>query len=201
MKADFNKGGGLLPAIIQDSMTNEVLMLGYMNQEALDKTINSGRVCFYSRSKERLWTKGESSGNFLYVENIKTDCDNDTILIKVNPAGPVCHTGTETCFGDRSPKGFLHKLEQIISERVESGDKESYTLKIFKEGINKAAQKVGEEAVELIIEAKDDNRELFLNEAADLLYHLLILLKLKNVKFEDIEELLSERHRKDLSKK
>lgn len=195
MKPDFDKGAGLLPAIIQDNTTSEVLMLGYMNEESFRKTIDEGKVCFYSRSKKRLWTKGESSGNYLYVSNIKLDCDNDSILIKVKPAGPVCHTGSDTCFGDRSAKGFLYRLQEIINERIDSKTDGSYTYKIFNKGINKVAQKVGEEAVELVIEAKDNNRELFENEAADLLYHFLILLRTKEVSLESIEDVLKNRHR------
>jgi len=195
MKPDFKKENGLLPAIIQDASTNEVLMLGYMNEESYNKTLKDNMVCFYSRSKKRLWTKGESSGNFLYVKSINLDCDNDTLLIKADPAGPVCHTGSDTCFGNRSGKGFIYKLQDIVNMRIEDKAEDSYTYKIFSKGVNKAAQKVGEEAVELIIEAKDENRELFVNEAADLLYHLLILLKLKNIKLEDIEEELVRRHK------
>lgn len=195
MKPDFNKGAGLLPAIIQDDTSSEVLMLGYMNEESFRKTVDEGKVCFYSRSKKRLWTKGESSGNFLYVRSIKLDCDNDSILIKVKPAGPVCHTGSETCFGDRSSRGFLYRLEDIINSRIEENNESSYTNSLFRKGINKVAQKVGEEAVELIIEAKDDNRDLFENEAADLLYHLLILLRARGVSLETIEDVLKNRHR------
>ncbi|MEE4116331.1 MAG: bifunctional phosphoribosyl-AMP cyclohydrolase/phosphoribosyl-ATP diphosphatase HisIE [Marinilabiliaceae bacterium] len=195
MKPDFNKGAGLLPAIIQDDTSSEVLMLGYMNEESFRKTVDEGKVCFYSRSKKRLWTKGESSGNFLYVRNIKLDCDNDSILIKVKPAGPVCHTGSETCFGDRSSRGFLYRLEDIINSRIEENNENSYTNSLFRKGINKVAQKLGEEAVELIIEAKDDNRDLFENEAADLLYHLLILLRARGVSLESIEDVLKNRHR------
>ncbi len=195
MKPDFKKENGLLPAIIQDASTHEVLMLGYMNEESYNKTLKENKVCFYSRSKERLWTKGESSGNFLYVKSIDLDCDNDTLLIKVDPAGPVCHTGSDTCFGNRSEKGFIYKLQDVVNKRIEDKAEDSYTYKIFSKGVNKAAQKVGEEAVELIIEAKDENRELFVNEAADLLYHLLILLKLKNIRLEDIEEELVRRHK------
>lgn len=195
MKPDFNKGNGMLPAIIQDASTYEVLMLGYMNEESYNKTLKENKVCFYSRSKKRLWTKGESSGNFLYVKSIELDCDNDTLLIKADPAGPVCHTGSDTCFGNRSAKGFIYKLQDVVNKRIEDKAEDSYTYRIFSKGVNKAAQKVGEEAVELIIEAKDENRELFVNEAADLLYHLLILLKLKNIKLEDIEEELVRRHK------
>jgi len=195
MKLDFEKGDGLIPAIIQDAYTSEVLMLGYMNLEAYKKTQSDKRVTFFSRTKNRLWTKGEESGNFLDVKEIIKDCDSDTLLIKAVPAGPVCHTGSDTCFGKSKAKGFLYKLQEVINERIESKDASSYTYKIFSNGINKAAQKVGEEAVELIIEAKDNNRELLLNESADLLYHLLILLKLKDVKLEDIEDVLIKRHK------
>ncbi len=194
MKVDFNKGNGLVPAIVQNANTQQVLMLGYMNEEALNATVDSGKVTFYSRSKERLWMKGESSGNVMYVEEIRVDCDNDTLLIKANPSGPVCHTGANTCFFETSPKGFLYQLESTISERIASQNDESYTNKMFRKGINKMAQKVGEEAVEVVIEAKDDNQELFENEAADLLYHLLLLLRAKNSGLENIERILQERH-------
>ena len=180
MKPDFNKGNGLIPAVIQDALTSEVLMLGYMNEEAYSKTIDEGRVCFFSRTKNRLWIKGEESGNFLFVCDINLDCDRDSILIKVDPAGPVCHTGSETCFGERTARGFTYKLEEIINKRIESKAENSYTYKLYNRGINKIAQKVGEEAVELVIEAMDSRNDLFINEAADLLYHLLILLKSKN---------------------
>ena len=193
---DFKKGNGLVPAVIQDNSTLQVLMVGYMNEEALEKTRSEGKVTFYSRSKNRLWTKGETSGNFLYVTEIKTDCDNDTILIMADPAGPVCHTGKNSCFDNDSPKGFIYKLEQIINQRIDDNAGDSYTNKIFRQGINKAAQKVGEEAVELIIEAKDDNNDLFINEAADLLYHLLILFKVKGITIENVEDCLSKRHKK-----
>ncbi len=194
-KIDFSKGNGLVPVVIQDNATLQVLMVGYMNEEALEKTVKEGKVTFYSRSKERLWTKGETSGNFLFVKEITTDCDNDSILIKADPAGPVCHTGTISCFGDATGKGFLYRLENIISQRIEENADGSYTNKIYKAGINKAAQKVGEEAVELIIEAKDNNTDLFINETSDMLYHLLILLKLKNVSLSDIEGCLQKRHK------
>jgi len=195
-KIDFTKGNGLVPAVIQDNNTLQVLMVGYMNEEALEKTIKDKKVTFFSRSKNRLWTKGETSGNYLFVEEILSDCDKDSLLIRVNPAGPVCHTGSTSCFGDESSKGFIYELEHIINQRIKKNTEDSYTNKLFKKGINKVAQKVGEEAVELIIEAKDDNIELFQNEAADLLYHLLILLKSKNVRFSDIEEVLKKRHEK-----
>lgn len=187
---DFNKTQGLVPVIIQDVNTLQVLMLGYMNDEAFEKTKVEGKVTFFSRSKNRLWTKGETSGNFLIVKDIKIDCDNDTILIKAEAKGPTCHSGSISCFNEETSKGFLYKLETIIAQRIDDNDESSYTNKIFKKGINKVAQKVGEEAVELIIEAKDQNEDLFKDEAADLLYHFLILLRAKNLKLEDIEEVL-----------
>jgi phosphoribosyl-ATP pyrophosphohydrolase/phosphoribosyl-AMP cyclohydrolase len=192
MNIDFNKSNGLVPVVVQDNNTLQVLMVGYMNKEAFEKTEKEKKVTFFSRSKNRLWTKGETSGNFLYVKEILSDCDS--ILIKVNPAGPVCHTGSTSCFNEVTAKGFIYELEQIINQRIESDANESYTNKLYKKGINKIAQKVGEEAVELIIEAKDDNTDLFKNEAADLLYHLLILLKSKDTDLQSIEELLKERH-------
>ena len=195
MNIDFDKGAGLVPAVIQDDNTSQVLMVGYLNKEAFEKTTREGKVTFYSRSRKSLWTKGETSGNFLFVKKITEDCDNDALLIKVNPAGPVCHTGTWSCFGDKSAKGFVNELEQIINQRISDNAGDSYTNKLFRKGLNKVAQKVGEEAVELVIEAKDDNLDLFKNEAADLLYHLLILLRTKNVAFEDVEEVLKERHK------
>lgn len=196
MKIDFSKGNGLVPVVIQDNNTLQVLMLGYMNEEAFRKTAEENKVTFFSRSKNRLWTKGETSGNYLSVVEILSDCDNDSVIIKVNPAGPTCHTGKTSCFGEETAKGFIYLLEHVISERIEKNSEESYTNKIFKKGINKVAQKVGEEAVELIIEAKDDNIELFKNEAADLIYHLLILLKTKGVSLTNIEEVLKDRHKK-----
>jgi phosphoribosyl-AMP cyclohydrolase / phosphoribosyl-ATP pyrophosphohydrolase len=192
---DFTKGNGLVPVIIQDYDTMQVLMLGFMNEEALEKTLKEGKVTFFSRSRKKLWTKGETSGNYLFVKEITTDCDNDTLLVKVKPAGPVCHTGSVSCFNDDQSKGFLYKLEQIVSQRIDDNIKDSYTNKIHKQGINKAAQKVGEEAVELIIEAKDNNIVLFKNEAADLLYHMLILFKVKGVTLSDIETVLKNRHK------
>jgi phosphoribosyl-AMP cyclohydrolase / phosphoribosyl-ATP pyrophosphohydrolase len=195
-KIDFTKGDGLVPVVIQDNNTLQILMVGYMNKEALKKTKKEKKVTFFSRSKNRLWTKGETSGNFLYVTEILSDCDNDSILIKVNPAGPVCHTGSTSCFNEETAKGFIYELEQIIKQRIENDVNDSYTNKLYKKGINKIAQKVGEEAVELIIEAKDNNTSLFENEAADLLYHLLILLKSKNSGLQSIEEVLKERHKK-----
>jgi len=196
MNIDFAKGNGLVPVVIQDNNTLQVLMVGYMNDEAFEKTLAEKKVTFFSRSKNRLWTKGETSGNYLYVEEILSDCDNDSILIKVNPAGPVCHTGSTACFGDETSKGFIYELEHVIDQRIENNIDESYTNDLYKKGINKVAQKVGEEAVELIIEAKDNYIDLFRNEAADLLYHLLILLKTKGVNLQSIEEVLKERHKK-----
>jgi len=196
MNIDFTKGNGLVPVVIQDNNTLQVLMVGYMNEEAFKKTREEKKVTFFSRSKNRLWTKGETSGNYLYTEDILADCDNDSILIKVNPVGPVCHTGSTACFGDETSKGFIYKLEQVINQRIDSDVTDSYTNKLYKKGINKVAQKVGEEAIELIIEAKDNNIELFRNEAADLFYHLLILLKAKSVNMLSIEEVLKKRHEK-----
>jgi len=196
MNINFNKSDGLVPVIVQDAVNMQVLMLGYMNEEALAETKKEGKVVFYSRSKQRLWMKGETSGNFLFVNEIKVDCDNDTILIMANPVGPVCHTGTQTCFGDVNSKGFLYKLEETIHKRIDENDETSYTNKLFKKGINKVAQKVGEEAVELVIEAKDNDDDLFLNEAADLMYHFLILLKAKNHTLSQVEKILTERIKK-----
>ncbi|MCF6349330.1 MAG: bifunctional phosphoribosyl-AMP cyclohydrolase/phosphoribosyl-ATP diphosphatase HisIE [Flavobacteriaceae bacterium] len=198
MKIDFNKNNdGLIPAIIQDGITNNVLMLGYMNQEAYDKTVSTKKVTFFSRSKNRLWTKGEESGNYLNLLEIKIDCDNDTLLIKVNPSGPTCHKGSDTCWNESNLQsyGFLSDLEQIINDRKENqNDENSYVASLFRKGINKIAQKVGEEAVEVIIEAKDGNDTLFLDESADLLFHYLILLQAKGFKFDDIIEALKKRH-------
>lgn len=194
MTPDFEKGNGLIPAIIQDANSGAVLMLGYMNEEAYQKTITDKRVCFFSRSKNRLWVKGETSGNFLILDSMVLDCDNDSLLVKVFPTGPVCHNGTETCFGDvTDAKGFLYKLEATISNRINDNVAGSYTNELYKKGINKIAQKVGEEAVELVIESKDDNIDLFKNEAADLIYHLLILLKAKKISLRDVEMILQSR--------
>lgn len=190
---DFDKGNGLVPVIIQDANTLQVLMLGYMNEEAYQKTQTEKRVTFYSRSKNRLWTKGEESGNFLDVVDIQLDCDSDTLLIKAIPNGPTCHTGSTSCFEEETAKGFLYQLESTIQQRIDENAEGSYTNKLFRRGINKVAQKVGEEAVELVIEAKDDNDDLFKNEAADLLYHFLILLKAKGTNLEEIEEVLKGR--------
>jgi len=197
MKIDFTKGNGLAPVIIQNNLTLQILMLGYMNEEAYNKTIKEGKVTFFSRSKNRLWTKGEESGNFLIVKDIKIDCDQDTLLIKVIPNGPTCHKRTTSCFNEESPIGFIYELEQIISDRIDANDPTSYTNSLFKKGINKVAQKVGEEAVELVIEAKDNDVNLFKNEAADLLYHYLILLKAKGFKIKDIEKTLEDRSMKN----
>ena len=206
MKIDFNKNpNGLIPAIIQDATTKNVLMLGYMNKEALEKTQETNKVTFYSRSKERLWTKGEESGNFLDLVDIKNDCDDDTLLISVNPVGATCHTGSDTCWNEENTSnfGFLSKLEKVILERKEEASKDSslrrndnsYVASLFEKGINKIAQKVGEEAIETVIEAKDDNDELFLNESADLLFHYLILLQAKGFTLKDIESVLKNRHK------
>lgn len=196
MKIDFAKySNGLVPAIIQDATTGKVLMLGFMNEEAFNKTSELQKVTFFSRSKDRLWTKGEESGNFLLVKEINVDCDNDTLLIKVDPVGPVCHTGSDTCWNEKNTNDdFLQLLEQIIADRKNNPSSTSYTSSLFEKGINKIAQKVGEEAVELVIEAKDDNAELFKNEAADLLFHYLILLQAKGFKLTDIITVLKARH-------
>lgn len=193
MIIDFQKNNGLVPVIIQDYASMQVLMLGYMDEEAFNKTKLEQKVTFYSRSKNRLWTKGETSGNFLIVKDIFIDCDNDTVLIKVMPQGPTCHTGSISCFNENTAKGFIYKLQDTISDRIDNNDVNSYTNKLYKKGINKVAQKVGEEAVELVIEAKDDDIDLFKNEAADLMYHFLILLKAKGAILEDIEKILQER--------
>lgn len=197
MDIDFEKGEGLVPAIIQDFTTQKVLMLGYMNREALEKTQTLGQVTFYSRTRQQLWTKGETSGNFLEVKEILADCDQDTLLIKVRPTGPVCHTGADTCFKEdnKDQLHFINYLKGIIKDRKHSTDEKSYTKSLFDKGINKVAQKVGEEAVELVIEAKDDNKDLFKGEAADLLFHYLVLLEAKNVDFNEIIEELIKRHK------
>ena len=196
MQVDFEKySDGLVPAIVQDVVTNKVLMLGFMNEEALQQTQLLGKVTFYSRSKQRLWTKGEESGNFLHVKEIIVDCDNDTLLIKANPVGPVCHTGTDTCFGETNSKDFLQTLTEVIKQRFDDRSVKSYTSNLFDRGINKVAQKVGEEAIELVIEAKDDNKELFINEAADLLFHYMLLLQAKGFSLEDVKKILMQRHK------
>ncbi len=198
MKINFNKNNdGLVPAIIQDASTKNVLMLGYMNKDAYEKTVATKKVTFYSRTKQRLWTKGEESGNILELVDIKNDCDQDTLLITVNPVGPTCHKGSDTCWNENNEQtfGFLSELESVIKNRKEDQNNEnSYVASLLKKGINKVAQKVGEEAVEVVIEAKDDNEELFLNESADLLFHYLILLQAKGYMLKDIVEVLKSRH-------
>lgn len=201
MRIDFKKySDGLVPAIIQDNYTNKVLMLGYMNEEAFLKTNQSKKLTFFSRSKKRLWTKGEESGNFLELVSLAVDCDNDALLVKVNPKGPVCHKGTDTCWSEKNTAnfGFLSKLEEIIGKRKENAENaDSYIASLFRNGINKIAQKVGEEAVEVIIEAKDSNNSLFLNESADLLFHYLILLKAKGFNLQSVENILHQRHKSE----
>jgi len=197
MNLNFNKAGGLIPAVVQDALTEKVLMVGFMNKEAYQKTVDSKLATFYSRTRNRLWTKGEESGNFLDVVSILTDCDNDTLLLKVHPRGPVCHTGADTCFceeNNHSGIHFLEYLQQFISKRRTEMPQGSYTTKLFESGINKIAQKVGEEAVELVIEAKDQNDELFLNEAADLMYHFIVLLAAREYSLKDVAGVLSLRH-------
>jgi phosphoribosyl-ATP pyrophosphohydrolase/phosphoribosyl-AMP cyclohydrolase len=198
MKVDYKKyTDGLVPAIVQDFNTHKVLMLGFMNEEAVKKTMSEGKVTFYSRSKKRLWTKGEESGNFLMVKEILSDCDDDTILIKAHPLGPTCHTGADTCWSERNhSEDFLYYLEDIIELRKKSSDEKSYVKQLLGKGINKVAQKVGEEAVELVIEAKDSNDDLFLGEAADLLFHYLILLNAKGHNLQDVVNVLRSRHSK-----
>jgi phosphoribosyl-AMP cyclohydrolase / phosphoribosyl-ATP pyrophosphohydrolase len=196
MNLDFSKNNGLIPVIIQNNETQQVLMLGYMNEEALQKTQNENVVTFFSRSKNRLWTKGETSGNYLKVISIKEDCDQDALLIQVIPNGPTCHNGTVSCFATEPQISFLNELENVIENRISNPSSESYVASLFQKGINKMAQKVGEEAVELVIEAKDDNQDLFIGEAADLLFHYLILLQAKNLKLNDIEQELMRRMKK-----
>jgi phosphoribosyl-ATP pyrophosphohydrolase/phosphoribosyl-AMP cyclohydrolase len=196
---DFNKmDNGLVPAVIQDHTTLNVLMLGFMNKEALQVTLDTQKVTFFSRTKNQLWTKGETSGHFLMLKSIKLDCDNDTLLIKVNPIGPTCHKGTGNCWGEEnlgSDLAFLTQLENVIADRKNNPSDTSYTASLFKKGINKIAQKVGEEAVEVVIEAKDNDDYLFLNESADLLYHYLILLQAKNFSLSDVVQVLKSRHK------
>jgi phosphoribosyl-ATP pyrophosphohydrolase/phosphoribosyl-AMP cyclohydrolase len=197
MNPDFSKySDGLVPTIIQDATTNKVLMLGFMNADAFAKTQKENRVTFFSRSKNRLWTKGEESGNFLSVKEILIDCDNDTLLIKATAAGPVCHKGTDTCWGETNTGDFLYAMEKVIHSRKNADPKSSYTAELFSKGINKIAQKVGEEAVEVVIEAKDNNKELFLNESADLLFHYTVLLAAKGFELRDVIKVLEERHKK-----
>jgi len=196
-QVDFDKNEGLVPVIVQDVNSGTVLMLGYMNAEALEQTQQSGKVTFFSRSKSRLWTKGETSGNFLMAKDILIDCDKDTLLVKAEPIGPTCHTGTDTCFDEENDSNtlFLDHLTQVIKQRRQGDPEKSYTASLFEKGINKMAQKVGEEAVELVIEAKDDSEELFLNEGADLLFHYMILLEAKGYSLQDIIKVLQSRHK------
>jgi len=198
MNIDFDKSGGLLPAIIQDAVTGKVLMLGYMNQESYQKTLTTGKVTFYSRSRQQLWTKGETSGNFLLFKEIKSDCDGDTLLIKANPTGPVCHTGNDTCFNEvnTAELDFLNYLEKVIQDRKTNPRDGSYTNKLFDAGIKKIAQKVGEEATELVIDAVDGNTNRIKEEAADLLYHLLVLLVNRKIVLKDVISVLEKRHKK-----
>ncbi|MDR3712157.1 MAG: bifunctional phosphoribosyl-AMP cyclohydrolase/phosphoribosyl-ATP diphosphatase HisIE [Puia sp.] len=197
MKIDFEKyADGLVPAVIQDHETHKVLMLGFMNGEALEKTREEGKVSFFSRSKKRIWTKGEESGNFLLVKSIAVDCDQDTLLIKVEPLGPVCHTGADTCWDETNHKEeFLFQLEEVIDQRRYASPDESYIARLFAKGLNKIAQKVGEEAVEMVIEAKDSSDDLFLNESADLLFHYLILLNAKGHTLQEVVNILQSRHK------
>lgn len=198
MQLDFEKQGGLIPAIIQDANTRVILMQGFMNQEALDVTKQTGKVTFFSRTKNRLWTKGETSGNFLIVKDILVDCDQDSLLIKAEPIGATCHTGADTCFNESNedPIAFIRVLAKTIKERKGQSSESSYTASLFNKGINKVAQKVGEEAVELVIEAKDDNKDLFMGEAADLLYHYLVLLEAKDYSLAEVVKVLEGRHKK-----
>lgn len=197
MKPNFDKGDGLIPAIVQDAETLKILMLGYMDEAAWKQTQETGKVTFFSRSKQRLWVKGETSGNFLMLEEMLLDCDDDALLVKAKPAGPTCHTGADTCFKEDNENHvqFISHLETIIKDRKENPTDKSYTTSLFQKGINKVAQKVGEEAVELVIEAKDDNEDLFLGEAADLLFHYLVLLEAKEIPLEKVIDVLKKRHR------
>ena len=195
---DFEKQGGLIPAVVQDVQTSKVLMVGFMNKEALEQTVAEGKVTFFSRTKNRLWTKGETSNNFLMVKNIIVDCDKDTVLFKAEPVGPVCHTGADTCFNEPNTVDntlFINQLKEVVKQRKAASPESSYTSSLFHKGINKVAQKVGEEAIELVIEAKDDNKELFLGEAADLLFHYLVLLEAKNYTLDEVLEVLKSRHK------
>lgn len=197
MEIDFEKQGGLVPAIIQDSITNNVLMLGYMNQEAYEQTIKTGKVTFWSRSRQCLWTKGETSGNFLNLVSIKSDCDNDTLLVRVNPEGPACHLGTDTCWGEKNeanPLLFLTELQDFINKRHEEMPDGSYTTSLFKDGLNRMAQKVGEEALEAVIEATNGTNERLIYEASDMFYHLIVLLTSKGLRIENIAQELQVRH-------
>jgi phosphoribosyl-ATP pyrophosphohydrolase/phosphoribosyl-AMP cyclohydrolase len=194
-KVRFDTRTGLVPVIVQDLDTHHVLMLGYMNEAALKATLEGEKVTFYSRSKNRLWTKGETSGNYIAVDQVLLDCDGDALLVTGRPTGPICHTGEDTCFGDRKSSRFLGVLERIIERQKKASPDKSYTAKLYSRGLNKIAQKFGEEAVELVIESKDDDRKLFLEEAADLMYHFLVLLQIKGVRLDQVEEVLEKRHR------
>ena len=194
-KLNFNKVGGLIPCIVQDQQTNKVLMLAYMNKEALQKTLTEKRLTFFSRTKQKLWTKGETSGNFLHLKEVMIDCDQDTLLFKVAPMGATCHTGADTCFNEKNKIDGLEFLESIIQNRKKNPKEDSYTNQLLNSGINKVAQKVGEEAIELVIEAKDNNKELFLGEAADLMYHYLVLLAAKDFELKDVLSVLRSRHK------
>lgn len=202
MELDFDKMNGLIPAIIQDNYTQKVLMLGFMNKEAYEKTLKTGKVTFFSRTKNRLWTKGEESGNFLHVVSIKADCDNDTLLIMVHPEGPVCHKGTDTCWGEKNEQDimFLKELQDFIDRRRQEMPEKSYTTSLFNSGVNKMAQKVGEEAVETVIEACNGTDERLIYEGADLLYHLIVLLTYKGYRIEDLARELKERHSENWKK-
>ncbi len=195
-KLDFKKTNGLIPCIVQDGTTLKVLMLGYMNEEALNKTLSEKKLTFFSRTKQCLWTKGETSGNYLFLNEVIIDCDHDTLLFKVTPKGPSCHTGADTCFNEKNETSGVEFLEAIIKERKNNPKENSYTNQLLNSGINKVAQKVGEEAVELVIEAKDNNKELFLGEAADLMYHYLVLLAAKDTSLQDVVKVLRQRHEK-----
>jgi phosphoribosyl-ATP pyrophosphohydrolase/phosphoribosyl-AMP cyclohydrolase len=194
MTIDFNKGNGLVPVIIQDFKTAQVLMLGYMNEEAYNKTKKDNKVCFYSRSKQRLWTKGETSGNYLIPKKVFFDCDQDALLIKAEAKGPTCHLGQTSCFKDKNTANFLAELEMIINERAITDTDKSYTRSLLSEGLNKVTQKFGEEAIELVIEAKDNDRIKFMDEAADMLYHFLVLLNIKNISIMEVNDVLESRH-------
>lgn len=196
MNLNFNKNGdGLIPVIIQNDATLQVLMLGYMNQEAYEKSVTEGKVTFFSRTKQRLWTKGETSGNFLFIKSIQEDCDQDALLIRVRPVGETCHTGSHSCFGGRETEGFIGYLQSVVQERHKEMPAESYTTRLFNKGVNKIAQKVGEEAVETVIEAVDGNKPDMIYEASDLVYHLLVLLESMNLSLTDIEQELAKRHK------
>lgn len=194
MKLDWQKMNGLIPAIVQHADTGQVLMLGYMNEEALEKTKESNKVTFYSRSKQKLWSKGESSGNYLNLKSISTDCDQDAILVEALPEGPTCHTGTFSCFGEKKDFGFLNQLDQIIEDRKNSEEQDSYTKTLFNKGVGKISQKVGEEAIETIVASLNEPKDRVVNESADLIFHLMVLLRAQNLKLDDVIECLKKRH-------